>query len=62
MRHTVKSHEKSADAGNKTAARLTIRAPEDLERRIRSEAARRGLSVNQMMLNILCRHIRGQRV
>ncbi len=39
-----------------TTIRLTIRAPEELERKIRSEAVRRGLSVNQTMLSILSQH------
>lgn len=42
--------------------RLTIRTPEDLEQRLRNEAARRGMSVNQMMLNILHRYFKNQRV
>lgn len=39
-----------------TTIRLTIRAPEELEERIRGEAARRGMSVNQTMLSILHQH------
>lgn len=43
-----------------TTIRLTIRAPEELEKRIRGEAARRGMSINQTMLSMLHRYFMNQ--
>lgn len=41
-----------------TTIRLTIRLPEELERQIRQEAARRGMNKNQTMLYILNRYFK----
>lgn len=38
--------------------RLTIRVPEELERKIREEAARRGTNLNQMMLHMLTKYLK----
>ena len=44
-----------------TTIRLTIRTSETLEMMIRSEAEKRGTSVNQTMLYILNRYFKNQR-
>lgn len=46
------------DSKEKTTARLTVRVPEELEKEIRSEAERRGLSLNQMMIQIISRYLK----
>ena len=38
--------------------RLTVRVPEELEKEIRTEAERRGLSLNQMMIQIITRYLK----
>ena len=40
------------------AKRLTIRVPEELEKKIREEAARRGTNLNQMMLHMLTKYLK----
>ena len=44
-----------------TTRRLTIRAPESLDRLIRDEAVRRGTNVNQTMLHIISRYFQNQK-
>ena len=41
-----------------TTTRLTVRVPEELEKEIRTEAERRGLSLNQMMIQIITRYLK----
>ena len=41
-----------------TTTRLTVRGPEELEKEIRTEAERRGLSLNQMMIQIITRYLK----
>ena len=40
-----------------TTTRLTVRVPEELEKEIRTEAERRGLSLNQM-IQIITRYLK----
>ena len=41
-----------------TTTRLTVRVPEELKKEIRTEAERRGLSLNQMMIQIITRYLK----
>lgn len=41
-----------------TTIRLTLRPPDDLDQKIRLEAKRQGLSINQTILNVLNRWAR----
>ena len=41
-----------------TTIRLTVRIPDELEKQVRDEAERRGLSINQMMIQMVTRYLK----
>lgn len=41
-----------------TTVRLTVRIPDELEKQVRDEAERRGLSINQMMIQMVTRYLK----
>ena len=41
-----------------TTIRLTVRIPDELEKQVRDEAERRGLSINQMMIQMVIRYLK----
>lgn len=44
----------------KTMVRLTLRMPEELDQLLRTEAKKKGLSINQLMLSIIHKKINHQ--
>jgi len=42
------------------AKRLTIRIPEELEKKVREEAVRRGININQTMLHMITEYLKNQ--
>lgn len=42
------------------AKRLTIRIPEELEKKVREEAVRRGTNINQTMLHMITEYLKNQ--
>ena len=53
-----KEGEEMKNLREQTTTRLTVRVPEELEKEIRNEAERRGLSLNQMMIQIITRYLK----
>lgn len=57
-RATKKESKEMKNPREQTTTRLTVRVPEELEKEIRTEAERRGLSLNQMMIQIITRYLK----